>query len=396
MPEISSEFFDHLKAYVGFDQADADQLRAAGDAIEPIIPEVVGLFYRNLKRDKQAVAIVHNAGSSLDRLANTLCGWVLELFSGTYDWDYCQRHVSIGRVHVRHHLPQYYMCTGMSVIRNALNDHIRQADIADPDRTMAALNKLLDLELALMLQTYKEEADQRIRASEREAMEKRLAESEHLANVGQLAATLAHEIKNPLAGISGAIQVIGASLAPDNPHKEIIGEVLAEIDRLDETVRDLLVYARPKPPRRKRVYLGKLLQDAIIQLRTHPAVQGLVIHCKGLSSAVEAFVDEALFRQVITNLFLNAAHACESGGEVSCCLSSGDGFVRIEVVDTGIGLAASDASRVFEPFFTTKAKGTGLGLPICRRIVESHGGNMELRSEEGHGTSVSIEMPVEL
>jgi len=318
-----------------------------------------------------------------------------ELFEGVYDWEYCQRHVSIGRVHVRHYLPQHYMCVGMSVVRNALTDNVRKAGIADPDRTVAALNKLLDLELALMLQTYKEEADQRIRATERQAMEKRLAESEHLANVGQLAATLAHEIKNPLAGISGAIQVIGGSLPLDNPHREIIGEVLSEIDRLDETARDLLIYARPKPPRRKRVQLGPLLQDAIIQLRSHSSVQGLIIHCEGLTCAVEAFVDEALFRQVISNLFLNAAHACENGGEVTCRLSSEEGKVQIDVVDTGIGIDPDNVDKVFEPFFTTKAKGTGLGLAICKRIVESHGGSMELHSQRGKGTSVSIKMPVE-
>jgi signal transduction histidine kinase len=187
--------------------------------------------------------------------------------------------------------------------------------------------------------------------------------------------------------------VIGSSLPPGSPHKEVIGEVLSEIDRLDATARDLLIYARPKPPLRKKLRVGQLLQDTLMQLRQEPAVQGLRIHGDGLECAADALVDDTQFRQVISNLLLNAAHACEKGGEVTFRVSSEEGMVRIEVGDTGIGIPAEAVPHTFEPFYTTKAKGTGLGLPICRWIVESHGGRIRLESERGQGTTVTIELP---
>ncbi len=255
------------------------------------------------------------------------------------------------------------------------------------------MGKLLDLELAIMLETYWAEASERIRAAERAAFQKRLDESEHMANVGQLAATLAHEIKNPLAGISGAVQVLGGSLPPGSPHQEVVAEILSEIDRLDATARDLLVYARPKPPQRKMVGVAALLQQILAHLRNQPAVQALPISCEGLDCPAEAYIDQTQFRQVITNLLLNAAHACENGGEVTFRLLATEDMVQVEVADTGVGIPADKLDRLFEPFYTTKAKGTGLGLTICKWIVESHGGRISLASEQGKGTTVTIQMP---
>jgi len=124
-----------------------------------------------------------------------------------------------------------------------------------------------------------------------------------------------------------------------------------------------------------------------------PMVQGLPNRCQGLECAAEGLIDESQFQQVITNLLLNAAHACERGGEVTFRLWSIDGKVHIEVADTGTGMPPEAAARAFEPFYTTKPKGTGLGLSICKWIVESHRGRIALRSEPGRGTTVSIELP---
>jgi signal transduction histidine kinase len=285
------------------------------------------------------------------------------------------------------------MIAAMSILRTELSRRVRVLGLAETGAKLNAVHKLLDLELTMMLRTYHEEASEQIRAAERAQVQVRLAESEHLANVGQLAATLAHEIKNPLAGISGAIQVIGSSLPPGSPHKEVVGEVLSEIDRLDATARDLLIYARPKPPLRKKRQVGPLLRDTLMLLRQEPAVHGLRIRYDGLECAAEALLDETQFKQVVSNLLLNAAHACEKGGEVTFRVSSEAGIVRVEVIDTGIGMPADMVLHTFEPFYTTKAKGTGLGLSICKWIVESHGGKIRLESEPDQGTTVTIELP---
>jgi signal transduction histidine kinase len=223
--------------------------------------------------------------------------------------------------------------------------------------------------------------------------EQRLSESEHLASIGQLAASLAHEIKNPLAGISGAIQILGAGLGEDHEHKEIITEALHQIDRLDAAVKDLLVYARPKPPMATRQSLNTIVERVLILLREEPSFRDVRLHCEGLEVDRQVIVDEAQMQQVLTNLLLNAAQACEEGGDVTLRIRPLQSKVRIIIEDTGTGMPTEVLARTFEPFFTTKSKGTGLGLPICRRIMEAHSGTIDIQSVIARGTRVTVEIP---
>jgi signal transduction histidine kinase len=241
--------------------------------------------------------------------------------------------------------------------------------------------------------TYREDLVRQVEEVQHAKFEQRLSESEHLATVGRLAATLAHEIKNPLAGISGAIQILGAGLDEEHPHKEIISEALRQIDRLDAAVKDLLVYARPKPPSMRRVDLNLLLERVLILFHQEPAFREVSVHCEGLNGNHELQVDEVQIQQVVSNLMINAAHACEHGGEVCCRISRLKSSIRIVIEDNGTGMPSEVLSRVFEPFFTTKSRGTGLGLPICQRIVEAHGGTIDIVSELGKGSRVTVDIP---
>ncbi len=384
---------EEMKRYIGFGPAQAELLRSLAEPLGPYLAETVNALFEAVGRDETAAAVLEGAGLSADQLRAILHKWLGELFGGDYGQAYWERRADFGRAQVRAQLPQQQMCAAVSVVRRALTKRIRALGTGQADEQIDAVGKLLDLELAAMLETFRAESAERIRAAERAAFQKRLDESEHMANVGQLAATLAHEIKNPLAGISGAVQVLGGSLPPGSPHQEVVAEILSEIDRLDATARDLLIYARPKPPQRKMMAVGPLLQRILTHLRNQPAVQALPVRCDGLDCAAEAYIDETQFRQVITNLLLNAAHACENGGEVTFhVLATGD-TVRVEVTDTGVGIPADKLDQLFEPFYTTKAKGTGLGLPICKWIVESHGGRISLKSEQGRGTTVTLQIP---
>lgn len=390
---MAGDLFAEMKRYVGFTEADARTLADVRSRISPYLPEVVDRFYTALLADPSARAVLEADPDRLPRLRVYLREWLEMLFCGVYETAYYEHRCRIGRTHVRVDLPQHYMFTAMNIIRIKLSERLRAFQLPNACEALNALHKLLDLELAIMNETYREDYVDRIQSIERLEFEQRISESEHLATIGQLAASLAHEIKNPLAGISGAIQVLGAELNDGHPHKEIIAEALRQIDRLDAAVRDLLLYARPKQPSLRREDVSQIVAHALILLRQEPAFLPVRVRCEGLTEQHWALVDETQIKQVITNLMINAAHACEDGGSVECRISKHGDKVRLVIEDDGVGMQPHVLARAFEPFYTTKARGTGLGLAICRRIVETHQGTIEVESEPGMGTRVTIELP---
>ncbi len=390
---MSRSILDELKRYVHFQEADARLLAAAAPHVTAVFPRVVDRFYEEIFKQPATAAILAEDEATIERLKCSLMDWLQDLFSGRYDDSYYEKRSRIGHTHVRINLPQHFMFGAIEVVAQELRRTLRRAPLAHAEPTLDALNKLLAIETAIMLETYRDSYSAQIRRVERDTYEEKLTRAEHLAHIGELAASLAHEIKNPLAGISGAMQVFDQRLAPDDPHKEVLVEVLAQIDRLDRTVRDLLIYARPKPPKRGSVDLGALIERTLVLLRGAPVFRGVEVATE-LSARVTAFVDEGQIQQVITNLVLNAAQACRPrGGTLRCRVSGMETTARIEVVDNGVGMNAESLKRAFEPFFTTRTRGTGLGLSICKRIVEAHGGTISIESRLGAGTHVTIELP---
>jgi signal transduction histidine kinase len=390
---MPSVLFEDMKRYVGFNEADILALTQLKPLLLPHLPTVVDVFYDTLARHPLAMAVFDGDAGRFERLKESLLLWLKEIFGGLYDDNYFDRRCKIGRTHVRVNLPQHYMFTAMNVIRRSLCDAINRLNLPDSGDKLASLHKLLDLELAIMNETYREDLITRLHEVERARHQAELTKSEHLAAVGELAASLAHEIKNPLAGISGAIQIFGDELDEGHPHKEIIVESLRQIDRLDAAVKDLLIYARPKPPVSAPVAIVQLLQRALVLLREEPAFRGVRVEFEEADQELVIRVDENLIQQVLTNLLINAAHACENGGTVKCRVASSKPRMQVIIEDNGTGMSREALDRAFEPFFTTKAKGTGLGLAICKRIVESHGGTITLESELGRGTRVTIDLP---
>ena len=208
------------------------------------------------------------------------------------------------------------------------------------------------------------------------------------SDLGSLAAVLAHEIKNPLAGISGAVQILGESLPFEDPRREVVREVLREVARLDNTVRDLLAYSQPIQPARRRFDLQDSLLRAWNTLPGSSSVRFSIEGCKG----VTADADASLLHLVWSNLLQNAVEAMPAGGDLTIRVSAGPP-VSVEIRDSGVGIPPQVVQRLFEPFFTTKTRGTGLGLPLCRRIVEAHGGRVRVTSAPGLGTIITVEIP---
>jgi PAS domain S-box-containing protein len=222
-------------------------------------------------------------------------------------------------------------------------------------------------------------------------LQEELVRTQSLAAVGELAATVAHEIKNPLAGISGAIQVLREAIPSTDPRREVVGEILEQIRRLDSTVRDLLTYARPAKPVLQELDLGATLARAWSLLSQQPGAGAVQFHLEG-ADGVALSADAHLLHTVWINLFQNAIEAMPRGGELSVRVRDGR-TVSVEVRDTGGGIERVHAAKVFQPFFSTKTRGTGLGLAISRKIVESHGGTIRIESEPKKGARVLVEIP---
>ena len=223
-------------------------------------------------------------------------------------------------------------------------------------------------------------------------MQEEMLRNRNLAAIGEMAASLAHEIKNPLAGISSVMQVLRADFEGDDRRRELFEELLGLVSRLDKTVKDLLIFARPWTPQSRMLRVSDLARHVMMGTRRDEQFDGIAITLEG-DESLEAPVDPQLLEQVFWNLFLNAAQAMENGGSIRVEFGLTQAAVRVVVADDGPGIPADIRERVFLPFATTKARGTGLGLAICRRIVEAHGGAISIESEPGAGTRVILDFP---
>ena len=378
---------------VGFGPEDAQRLRALAPVARPFVKRVVDRFYDQLLTHPTAAAVFTGGSEQVDRLRASLTDWLKDLLSGTYDQAYFDRRLRIGTIHVRVGLPQHFMVTGMHLVREELARHLFEAKLPDLRMSLVSLDRILSLDLAIMLQSYQESHSEQVRTTERHAVREQLTRAEHLAEIGRLAASLAHEIKNPLAGMSGAIQIIRGEMRPDDPHRPVLQEILGQIGRLDATVKDLLLYARPTPPRAAPLVLGDVVGRVLNVLREEPSLQKVRITQGTFAADALVRADDTQMEQLVMNLLLNAAHASPEGGTIHIGVSRQMDRVRLTVVDHGVGMSEDVRERAFEPFFTTKTKGTGLGLSICRRIVDAHDGIIELQSRPGGGTQVIVDLP---
>ncbi len=236
--------------------------------------------------------------------------------------------------------------------------------------------------------------------------QQRLDRAERLATFGALAASLAHEIKNPLAGIGGAIQVMADELPATDPRKEIMQEILTQLHRLDKTVRDLLAFARPGKPDVAPCDIHQVLDRVLLLLAQDPEAKHIRVVRSYRPNLPPAVADGKQVGQVFLNLVLNAVQAMPHGGQIilrtDLVEANGDGLrsrdtgrplVKVEVSDTGPGIPAQILPNIFKPFVTTKHRGTGLGLSVSRRIVEDHGGSIEAESAPGQGATFRVFLP---
>ncbi|HKN15970.1 MAG TPA: ATP-binding protein [Candidatus Sulfotelmatobacter sp.] len=222
-----------------------------------------------------------------------------------------------------------------------------------------------------------------------------MSRAEHLATLGELATGLAHEIRNPLAGIAGVIEIVGRDLPSTSPARAVIKDVRQEIAQINRIVTDLLETARPHPPQIRLSNLNTTVEHAVMLARQQVLSKPIKIELQKAPDLPEVEHDSDQIHQVLLNLLLNAVQAVTGAGTVNVEIDpqAQDGFASVVVRDTGRGISPLHLSNIFRPFYTTKGNGTGLGLSLARRIVEEHHGRIEVASVVGKGSQFTVLLP---
>jgi signal transduction histidine kinase len=220
-----------------------------------------------------------------------------------------------------------------------------------------------------------------------------MSRAEHLATLGELATGLAHEIRNPLAGIAGVIEIIGRDLPSTSPARAVVKDVHLEIAQINHILTDLLETSRPHPPQMRRSDLNTTVEHAVMLVRQQVLSKPIKIELQKAADLPDVEHDSDQIHQVFLNLLLNAVQAMEHSGTVRVEICSQESYAGVAVSDTGRGISPENLPSIFRPFYTTKGNGTGLGLSLARRIVEEHHGRIEVSSVVGKGSKFLVLLP---
>ncbi|MFH1021022.1 MAG: ATP-binding protein [Pseudomonadota bacterium] len=235
-------------------------------------------------------------------------------------------------------------------------------------------------------------------------MEAQVQQAEKMATIGEMAAGIAHELRNPLAAISGAVQLLDRDTRDNSVNKRLFNIIMRESDRLDATIHDFLLFSKPVNPEKKWFSLRDLAREAVETLGQNPDWNRALTLDLEIQPGLDCWADPQLVRQVLLNLIANSANACRhmEKGEILLRAEetaaghkeTPEAAIVLEIVDNGHGIPEGLRERIFEPFFTTRETGTGLGLAIVRQIVHSHGGEISLRDCRPQGTIFSVRLPL--
>jgi signal transduction histidine kinase len=371
-----------LMAYVGFGDDAAAILRAVHPHAEPVLGPIVGDFYAAIERHAEARAVFSGGETQVERLKATLVQWLHSVLLGPYDEAYLHTHSRIGRVHVRINLPQEFMFSAMDRIRNGLLTVID--DVSDPElnqlEAVRAVNQILDIELAIMLDTYREDWMRRVQANER------------LATIGQLAASIGHELRNPLGVMQTSLFLVLSRMAKlgvsDPSIEKHLGRIGAQVGACAGTISSLLEMARDAPLRARNVLLGPLVEQCISDLTPPSDITFEIV-----DAGVFVYADPQQLQRVLSNLLDNAVRALKGRGRVRVSAREAPDGTEFFVEDDGPGVEPSVRDKIFDVLFTTRSSGTGLGLALCRKIIDKHRGELSLVEREAAGACFRIWLP---
>lgn len=382
----SQHLLEELMDFIHFTPAHAALMRDMGPILRPRFDAIIDRFYAAIDSNVNAAAVFSGGQPQRDRLKVQLRGWLDGLVRGIYDEVYYERRARIGQTHVRIALDQRYMLGAMNLVREELHEALDAAGEWTAERTTAghrAIDKLCDMELAIMLETY------------REALIARAKDAERLATIGQVAASIGHELRNPLAVMQTSVHMLGRRLPNDEHTNKHLGRVRDQVALCNAIISDLLDLARDRQADRQPTDVTSVARDATLSV-PHPEAIEVEVHVPGELPLVA--VDPGQFRQLVVNLVLNAVQAqmppASGVGRVDVRLAVAHDVLVLGIEDRGPGMTPAVLERLFEPLFTTRVTGTGLGLALCRRIVEKHHGSISAHNRAEGGAVFVVRIPL--
>ena len=378
----SQRLLDELMRYIEFSPEDAALMYAMGPVLRPHFGRVVDRFYEAIDRTPGAAEVFTGGAEQIERQKTLLHGWLEGLVGGVYDDAYLARRARIGRTHVRIGLDQRYMFAGMNIVRAELHAVLYDSLEWPPEQARVGhrvIDRICDIELAIMLETY------------REAYITRVKEAERLATIGQVAASIGHELRNPLAVMKTSVHMLTRRVPSDERTAKHLYRLDEQIVLCNTIISDLLDLARDRPAERSATDIATVVAEAALSV---PRVQSINLGLHIDAGIPTVAVDPGQFRQLVINLVLNATQALEGTGRIEVRLGADEQSLLLTVEDTGPGITADVQARLFEPLFTTRSSGTGLGLALCRRVVEKHNGTITASNRECGGAAFVVRLPL--
>ena len=384
-----SDFLDELVHYVQLSDGERELLRELHSRLAPHFADIADRFYAAITANPGAAAVLAGP-EQMERLRCTLIDWMSSGLLGPYDDNFYAKRSRIGRRHVQIGLAQHYMFGAMNVVRTAYLDHILTLYPHDQAcDVVRAANKLLDIELAVMLRYYQLDSEERMLERERRM------QADRLSAMQTLSAGLAHEVRNPLNAARLQLELLERRLrrAGHDPKLLEPGELANhEIERLTDLLDDFLAFARPPELHRHDQDVVEVCKHVVDLERPLALRRGIELDLADHPPVV-AQIDSGKLHQIVQNLVRNGLEAAPAGGHVKIAVSNGgENVVRISVSDDGPGIPPEVLPRIYEPFFSTKETGTGMGMAIVHSLVTLHGGKIDISTSPG-GTTFDVTMP---
>lgn len=371
--------FEDLKLYSEFSSSDENRLRQVAPRVQPHLPQIVEGFYQKLLNHPGTRGSFPGGLAQAERLKTSLGAWIERLFWGPWDDSYYKLRLKTSQRHVEMGLPQNCTCAGIEFIREQILEILLKSSPPEALREeLRSVNKLLCLDLNIMMQAHHEEYLEKTKRNER------------AATFGQLAVSIAHELRNPLTIIETSLFLLRRRVNPDPPVVSHLNKIEAQVSFSSRIINNMLEMVRERPVVAHAIEPQWLTQAALEAINKDDRAR-LNIELAPKLSKVR--VDEDQAKQILLNLLMNALEASGPNGVVRLTAYPEDGHVSFLINDDGPGIDPSIKDKLFEPLVSTKKNGIGLGLALSRRLAERNGGSLHLSQGPLPGAAFVLMLP---